>query len=111
MIDLGFDKGITIHHLLTHTSGMPEYYDEETCFDFSDIFKDTPMYLLKEPSDFIPMILKQKFTDYITDNIIIPCNLKSTGYLALNNLPENCATGYYMDGDKLVSNIYTQFQF
>ena len=39
-----FYEGITIHHLLTHTSGIPDYFDEEEMDDFEDLWKDTPMY-------------------------------------------------------------------
>ncbi|WP_207733860.1 serine hydrolase domain-containing protein [Clostridium sp. 1001275B_160808_H3] len=50
-----FDKRVTIHHLLTHTSGTPDYFDENTISNFHELWEKTPMYLLREPKDFILM--------------------------------------------------------
>ncbi|MFP3472933.1 serine hydrolase domain-containing protein, partial [Micrococcus sp. SIMBA_144] len=41
-----FDPNITIHQLLTHTSGIPDYFDEAVMEDYEDLWKQTPMYLL-----------------------------------------------------------------
>lgn len=32
-----FDKNITVHHLLTHTSGVPDYFDEDVMDDFEQL--------------------------------------------------------------------------
>ncbi len=53
-----FDPSITIHHLLTHTSGVPDYFDEEELdaqADFGDAFGDLPIYRLRVPSDLLPL--------------------------------------------------------
>lgn len=50
-----FDAGINIHHLLTHTSGIPDYFDEEFMNDFEDLWKELPMYTIKSPKDFLPL--------------------------------------------------------
>ncbi|PFE69207.1 penicillin-binding protein, partial [Bacillus cereus] len=50
-----FDKDITIHQLLTHGSGIPDYFDESIMANFEDIWKKTPMYLLKGLRDFLPL--------------------------------------------------------
>jgi len=59
--DIGIDlDGVTVHHLLTHTSGIDDYFDEETMTDFEDVFQDTPMYRLRRPTDFLPLFRDQK---------------------------------------------------
>ena len=54
-----FDPAITIHQLLTHTSGAPDYFDEEILdaqADFGDAFGDLPVYRVRAPSDLLPLI-------------------------------------------------------
>ena len=41
-----FDDNVTIKNLLTHTSGLPDYFDEEEMTDFSEVWNDHPMYML-----------------------------------------------------------------
>ncbi len=53
-----FDPAITIHQLLTHTSGAPDYFDEEILdaqADFGDAFGDLPVYRVSAPSDLLPL--------------------------------------------------------
>jgi CubicO group peptidase (beta-lactamase class C family) len=42
-----FNQNVTIHHLLTHTSGIPDYFDEEVMDDFEELWQNNPMYHVK----------------------------------------------------------------
>ncbi|MBN1285953.1 MAG: serine hydrolase [Anaerolineae bacterium] len=52
-----FAPDITVHHLLTHTSGIPDYFDEEIMPDeaFELLWHTRPMYTIRTPRDLLPM--------------------------------------------------------
>ena len=119
-----FDQNISIHHLLTHSSGIPDYFDEDTMTDYGALWNDIPMYRMKDPKDFIQMFASQKmkftpgdkfhynnagfillgliveqqtgmrFTEYVEKNIFLPCGMHDSGYFSLDKLPKNVAYGY-----------------
>lgn len=119
-----FDPNITIHHLLTHSSGIPDYFDEEVMSDYSALWNSMPMYSICEVKDFLPMFKNRamefepgykfkynnagfivlgliiekvtgvKFTEYIENNIFKICEMKDSGYFFMDNLPKNTAYGY-----------------
>ncbi|MEN1936441.1 serine hydrolase [Paenibacillus sp. 102] len=124
-----FSKEITIHHLLTHSSGIPDYFDEQVMENFEDLWKQTPMYLLNDAKDFLPLfqngemmfhpgekfhynnagfivlglIVEQQsglsFTDYIEANLFQRCRMNDSGYFSLDRLPKNTAYGYIDNKD------------
>jgi CubicO group peptidase (beta-lactamase class C family) len=124
-----FDENITIHHLLTHSSGITDYFDEEVMGDFEDLWKQTPMYLLNNLQDFLPLFQEGKmmfqpgerfhynnagfivlgliveqqsglsFTDYIESNLFKRCGMNDSGYFCLDQLPKNTAYGYIDNKD------------
>ncbi|CAG9607783.1 serine hydrolase domain-containing protein [Pseudoneobacillus rhizosphaerae] len=119
-----YDENVTIHHLLTHSSGIADYFDEDIMDDFEELWKHTPMYLLKSLKDFLPLFQNEKmkfkpgekfhynnagfivlgliveqqtglpFTDYVEKNIFQRCGMKDSGYFSLDQLPKNAALGY-----------------
>lgn len=135
--DLGFiHSKATIKQLLTHTSGIFDYYDEELITDFDNFTVEIPWFRLETPSDYLPLfeLKKMKFNpcdrpsysnggyvflgiiieklsgqtyrDFMNENIFEPLNMKFSGFYAFNSLPENVATGYISKGKKLLTNIY-----
>ncbi|PMB02624.1 penicillin-binding protein [Fischerella thermalis CCMEE 5273] len=122
-----FDSHITIHHLLTHSSGVPDYFDEEVMSDFERLWQTVPMYGMKTPQDFLPMfkdgrmkfkpgdrfsysnsgfillglIVEQltgmTFAKYVEEHIFRICGMSESGYFRMDQLPERTAWGYIDD--------------
>lgn len=119
-----FDESITIHHLLTHTSGIPDYFDEDVMDDFEELWIETPMYHMRKLEDFLPIFQEGKmkfktgeqfhynnagyillgliveeatglsFQKYIEKNIFEKAGMNDSGYFAMDALPHNTALGY-----------------
>jgi CubicO group peptidase (beta-lactamase class C family) len=49
------DPGITVRQLLTHTSGIPAYFDESVLGDYADLWQDYPNYKIRSPVDLLPL--------------------------------------------------------
>lgn len=51
---------VTIQQVLMHTSGMPDYFDEEVMDDFAALWDVLPMYKVERPKDLLPLYAKQE---------------------------------------------------
>lgn len=130
-------EDVTIHHLLTHTSGVYDYYDEELVEDIDNFQLDIPCFELKGPKDYIPLFRdgKMKFhpgekfsysnggfillgivieeisgtpyIDFIQENIFGLCDMSDSGFFAMDRLPERTAFGYIDGEDGWRTNIFT----
>jgi CubicO group peptidase (beta-lactamase class C family) len=50
------DPRIEVGHLLSHTSGIGDYFHEEVeGADYSDLWRDRPSYRYEQPADFVPL--------------------------------------------------------
>lgn len=124
-----FDDNVTVHHLLTHTSGVPDYFDEEVMDDFEELWIKTPMYHIRTLKDFLPLfqnepmknppgesfsynnsgyillglIVEQAsgfpFTDYVEEYIFKKAEMVDSGYFSFDSLPERTAWGYIDHSD------------
>ncbi len=111
---------VTIHHMLNHTSGIPNYYESfsdhvryflghTTPLQIMDRFKNTPLQFLPGSefdysntnymvlSAIIEQVSGQKYIDYLNQHILTPMGLADTGYSELTGSVSRLARGYCLD--------------
>ena len=121
------DPAITIRQLLTHTSGIPDYFDESVMEDYSELWKDIPNYSIRSSKDLLPLfwdkpmsyvpgerfqynnagyvmlgliieaITRMPFDAFLSEAVFRPAGMCDTGYYELDRLPKNCANAYLFD--------------
>ena len=128
------DEQATLLHLLTHTSGIYDYYDEEVEQDFDHFSVEIPWCELETPSDYFPLFEGQAmkcpagerysysnggyvflgmlierltgmlYRDFVRERVLEPAGMRRSGFYAFHDLPENTANGYLED--RRTTNIY-----
>lgn len=131
-----YDKKVTIEQLLTHTSGLPDYFDEDKVEDFDNFKLAIPWYDMREPQDYFPILPREKmkfnpgeqfnynnsgyvllaaiiskkaampYSDFILKEVIAPLGLSATNFYPMNQLPKNTAIGYITEEKGWRSNVY-----
>jgi CubicO group peptidase (beta-lactamase class C family) len=115
-------KPITLHHLLTHTSGIQSYTESNlpvqntitTCQEFT--LEEAMAILTALPQDFAPgtqfhysnsgyyllgavieKVSGESYETFIQQNILQPLGMSETGYDRLTMIVKNRASGYSID--------------
>lgn len=118
------DPLVTVEQLLTHTSGVPDYFDESVMDDYEALWVDYPNYRIRHNADMLPLFIDKPmmyprgekfqynnsgyvllglimekvtgmdFDVYLKQNVFDVCGMDSTGYFAFDRLPGKCANSY-----------------
>lgn len=124
------DPDVTVEQLLTHTSGVPDYFDESLMDEYEELWVDYPNYKIRSNADLLPLFIDkpmmypkgdkfqynntgfvllamivEKITElpfdlYLKAHVFEVCGMHCTGYYELDRLPANCANHYIFDEQK-----------
>ncbi len=124
------DPGITVEQLLTHTSGIPDYFDESIMDEYEELWRDYPNYKIRTSADLLPLFIDKpmmyskgerfqynntgyvmlglimeakthlSFDRFLQENVFNTCGMNHTGYYELDRLPANCANNYIYDTNR-----------
>ena len=120
---------ITTHHLLTHTSGIPNYTsfpgffkndsrDPYTPLEFVDTFSKMDLdftpgekFSYSNSGYFLLGVLIEKisgktYEQMLQENIFVPLKMKDSGFDHHENILKNRATGYEKEGSDFVNSSY-----
>jgi CubicO group peptidase (beta-lactamase class C family) len=125
----GYAPEITIHHLLTHSSGITSYFEEDVDPDYEALWQDLPMYKVRGPRDFLPLfrckpakfspgerfeyndggyillglviesVTGMSFSECIQERVLERAGMKDSGYFPTDQLPERSAYAYIKKDD------------
>ncbi|MDD9934459.1 MAG: serine hydrolase [Myxococcales bacterium] len=131
----GVSEDVTVRHLLSHTSGVYDYLDEEVIEDFDNFELPVAPHKLLTPTDYLPMLTAgpQKFApgarfsysnggyvmlgllieqlagsyhQYIQREVMGPAGMTDSGFFRFDELPPHTATGYRRVDGKWRSNVH-----
>ncbi|QVK21673.1 beta-lactamase family protein [Mycoplasmatota bacterium] len=125
-------ENITIHHLLTHSSGISNLNLED---DFCEILKeDNPLLGLidkvkAQPFEFSPgekfsysasgylilsyiieTVSNKTYDEYLQENIFDKLSMKDSGYDFYKHIIKNRASGYELENDELVNSDFVDMR-
>ena len=122
------DAGVTIDHLLGHTSGVGDYLDEEQLGDVDEYVMPVPVHRLATPTDYLTVLdgypqrsppgtrfaynnggyvmlsiaveraTGRSFYDLVQERVLDPAGMRDTAFCRSDRLPGGAAIGYLEDG-------------
>jgi CubicO group peptidase (beta-lactamase class C family) len=130
------DDTVTIEHLLTQTSGIGDYLDEDGDWEPADHVLTLPVHTLTTADAFLPMleghprkfapgerfsycnggymvlavvlerVTGETYHDVVRRLVLTPAGMQETDFLPLNELPADAAPGYVHDQGDLVNTLH-----
>lgn len=121
--DTQISEGVTVYHLLTHTSGIGDDAEEEDGELYEDLWKTKPNYMVTETKDFLAqfihkppnfppgqkcrycncsfillgLIIEQitgmTYRDYVRQHVFTPAGMTQSDFLHMDQVNENVAEG------------------
>ena len=121
------DDAVTVEHLLTHTSGIGDYLDEEADWDAADYVLPVPVHVLAETEAFVPVVdgfpqafepgsrfaycnggyivlaiiaeraSGREYHDLVEEEVCGRAGLEKTAFLRSDELPADAALGYLFE--------------
>jgi len=86
-------SGVTVRHLLTHTSGIGDDADEEAGESYEALWKDRPTYSVQETADFLPGFVHRAPNFAPGEG----CRYNNCGYVLLGLMVERATGRPYRD--------------
>lgn len=124
LTDTKLPEEVTIHSLLTHTSGIADYFDEEEDDAWEKLWVEKPIYTMRSLSDYLPLFAYDEpmykagekfhynnagyillglviekasglsYFDYVKSNVFSKLKMQDTDFISLDEVHENVAEGY-----------------
>ena len=124
-----WDPQVTVRHLLTHSSGITSYFQEDVNDDYEALWQDLPMYRVRRPADFLPLfehkgmrfppggrfeyndggyillglaiegVTRQPFAEVVQERVLDAAGMDDSGYFASDQLPGGTAYAYIHNPD------------